>query len=153
MIALEVQFQIALEVMLAMLLAGLIGMDRERKHRDAGLRTHMLIGMGACLFTGLSLNAFPGSDPARVASQILPGLGFLGAGTILKYGNTVQGLTTAASIWATAAIGMAVGVGAWFLAVSATVLIWFVLVIVKRIKQHVDPATHGPEAVSPPPAP
>lgn len=135
---LEDQFITALQLILAAVLAMLIGVDRERKHLDAGLRTHMLIGLGSCLFTSLSIHAFGHGDPGRVASQILPGLGFLGAGAILKYGTRVQGLTTAASIWTTAALGMAVGVGAWFLAICATLLIWTILAVVKRMKSYLD---------------
>ena len=105
-------------------------------------------GMGACLFTVLSYAAFPGGDPSRVASQILPGIGFLGAGTILKGRRNIHGLTTAASIWITAAVGMAVGVGAWFLALCGTLLIWFVLVILRRIERskrnRVDPPNTAP---------
>ncbi len=137
--SLELQFTTALQLILAAYLSAIIGMDRERKAHDAGLRTHMLVGVGACLFTVLSYLAFPGADPARIASQILPGIGFLGAGTILKYGRNVKGLTTAASIWITAAVGMAVGVGAWFLALCATLLIWFVLVMLRHVeRQHFE---------------
>ncbi len=121
--------------MLAALLGGIIGLDRERKQHEAGLRTHILVATGACLFTVLSQLAFPGSDPARVASQIIPGIGFLGAGTILKFQREIHGLTTAASIWITASVGMAVGAGVWFLAVCGTLLIWFVLVIIRRFEQ------------------
>ncbi|MEP7292382.1 MAG: MgtC/SapB family protein [Chloroflexota bacterium] len=131
---LEQQFVAVLQLALAAFLGGMIGLDRERKQRDAGLRTHILVGTGACLFTVLSMLAFPGGDPGRVASQILPGIGFLGAGTILKHGRSVHGLTTAASIWITAAIGMAVGTGAWFLALCGTLLIWFVLAVIRRIE-------------------
>ncbi len=133
-VSLEDQLTIALQVILAGILSGLIGMDRERRGHDAGLRTHMLVGMGSCLFTGLSVLAFPGGDPGRVASQILPGLGFLGAGAILKQGANIQGLTTAASMWVTAAVGMGIGTGAWFAAICATLIIWFTLVIVQRMK-------------------
>jgi putative Mg2+ transporter-C (MgtC) family protein len=133
-ISLEQQFVIALQLLLAALLSIVIGWERERKHREAGLRTHMLIGMGACLFTALSLNGFPGGDPARVAAQIVSGMGFLGAGAILKEGANIQGLTTAASMWVTAAVGMAVASGAWFLAICASLLIWFILVVVQRLK-------------------
>ncbi|MFN8565542.1 MAG: MgtC/SapB family protein [Anaerolineae bacterium] len=132
--------------MLAALLGGIIGLDRERKQRDAGLRTHILVGTGACLFTVLSMLAFPGGDPGRVASQILPGIGFLGAGTVLKYGRNIHGLTTTASVWITAAVGMAVGAGAWFLAICGTLLIWFVLAILRRFeddKLRQDAAQHG----------
>jgi putative Mg2+ transporter-C (MgtC) family protein len=94
----------------------------------------MLVGLGACLFTMLSVHAFPGSDPARIAAQVVTGIGFLGAGTILQRKGDVHHLTTAASIWATAAVGMAVGTGAWFLAVFSTVLIWVVLRVVRRLR-------------------
>ncbi|MCC6803755.1 MAG: MgtC/SapB family protein [Anaerolineae bacterium] len=136
---LEDQFITVSELFLAALLGGLIGLDRERKQRDAGLRTHILVGIGACLFTALSMLAFPGGDPGRVASQILPGIGFLGAGTVLKYGRNIHGLTTAASIWITAAVGMAVGTGAWFLAICGTLLIWFVLAILRRFESDKPP--------------
>lgn len=133
-ISLETQFVIALQVILAAVLSMVVGWDREQKRREAGLRTHMLIGLGSCLFTALSIHAFPGGDPGRVASQILPGLGFLGAGAILKEGANVQGLTTAASLWVTAAMGMAVGTGAWFLAICISLMVWFVLAVVQRLK-------------------
>jgi putative Mg2+ transporter-C (MgtC) family protein len=138
MIAIETQLIIVLQLLLAGILSGLIGMDRERRHHDAGLRTHMLVGIGSCLFTSLSIYAFPGSDPGRVASQILPGIGFLGAGTILKRGSMVQGLTTATSVWLTAALGMAVGTGTWFAAICATLIVWFTLAIMQRFKPEVN---------------
>lgn len=111
-----------------------IGLERERRQRPAGLRTHMLVGLGACLFTLLSIYAFPESDSARIAAQIVTGIGFLGAGTIIQHKRNVHDLTTAASIWATAAVGMAVGTGAWFLSLSATVLIWVILAIIRRFE-------------------
>jgi putative Mg2+ transporter-C (MgtC) family protein len=131
---LEQQFVAVFQLMLAALLGGLIGLDRERRQHDAGLRTHILVCTGACLFTVLSVMAFSSGDPSRVASQILPGIGFLGAGTILKYGRNIHGLTTATSIWITAAVGMAVGAGAWFLALCGTLMIWFVLSILHRLE-------------------
>jgi putative Mg2+ transporter-C (MgtC) family protein len=91
----------------------------------------MLVGLGSCVFTLLSFHAFPDSDPARVAAQVVTGIGFLGAGTILQRKGDVRHLTTAASIWATAAVGMAVGAGAWFLAITSTLIIWIVLRIVR----------------------
>lgn len=140
-ISLEDQFVIALQLILAALLSVVVGWDREQKRREAGLRTHMLIAIGACLFTSLSILAFPGGDPGRVASQILPGLGFLGAGAILKEGANIQGLTTAASLWVTAAMGMAVGTGAWFLAICTSLLVWFVLAVVQRLKRDAQRVT------------
>ncbi len=121
-------------ILLAAILSMLIGLDRERRDHPAGLRTHMLVGVGACLFTILSSHAFHGGDPGRVASQILPGIGFLGAGAILKEKRHVRGLTTAASVWSTAAVGMAVGTGAWLIAVGVTVIIWFVLSVLHRFE-------------------
>lgn len=135
-IPIEQQFMIALQLILAGILCTIIGWERERSKQEAGLRTHILVGMGSCLFTSLSIWGFQGegSDPSRVASQILPGLGFLGAGAILKQGANIQGLTTAASMWVTAALGMAVGTGAWFVAICATLLVWFVLHVLQRMK-------------------
>ena len=102
-------------------IGGLMGLEREWRGRDAGLRTNMLIAMGACLFTVISLNGFPleGSsarDTARVAAQVVTGVGFLGAGAFIHAGGQTKGMTTAATIWMVAAIGMAVGVQAYVLA-------------------------------------
>jgi putative Mg2+ transporter-C (MgtC) family protein len=142
---LQAQALILAQVFLAGILGMVIGFDRERRHREAGLRTMTLIAMGSCLFTALSLQAFPGADSARVASQIIPGMGFLGAGAIIKDGRSVQGLTTAATMWITAAMGMAVGTGNWFVGVGITVIIWFVLVVLQRFKAKV-PTTPVDEA-------
>ena len=114
------------QVLLAVILGGILGFQRERWGKFAGPRTYALVTAGATLFTLLSLTAF-GDDIARVASQIVVGIGFLGAGTILHKTKRVEGLTTAAGLWMTAAIGMAVGVRYYVLAVGATVLILFVL--------------------------
>lgn len=132
--SLELQLQVSLDLLLAALLSMVVGLDRERHQSPAGLRTHMMVGLGACLFTLLSVHAFPGSDAARVAAQIVTGVGFLGAGTIIQSKKGVHQLTTAASIWATAAVGMAVGAGAWFLAISATLVIWIVLAVIRRFE-------------------
>lgn len=139
------QLAAALLLVLAAFLGALIGLDRERREHEAGLRTHMLVCVGSCLFTVLSVHAFPGGDPSRIASQILPGIGFLGAGTILKYGRSIHGLTTATSIWVTAAVGMAVGGGEWLLATCATLLVWFVLSILHSVerRQHRRPRANG----------
>ncbi len=137
--SLSLQAEAVFFLILAALLSMIIGMDRERRNRPAGLRTHMLVGIGACLFTLLSIHAFPGSDSGRVAAQIVVGIGFLGAGTIIQHKKNVRDLTTAASIWVTAAMGMAVGTGAWFLALSATVIIWIVLAFIRRFSK--DEAT------------
>jgi putative Mg2+ transporter-C (MgtC) family protein len=136
-VALETQVEVTVELLIAAFLSMIIGLDRERLERPAGVRTHMLVGVGACLFTILSLYAFPGDDTSRVASNIVVGIGFLGAGTIIKSERNVHDLTTAASIWATAAVGMAAGVGAWFLALAATVLIWVILAVIRRFSKGV----------------
>ena len=128
------QAVVILQLFLAAFFATLIGWDREHRRQPAGLRTHILVAVGSCLFTALSIYAFPG-DTSRVAAQVVAGIGFLGAGTIIQRDGQPHHLTTAASIWATAAVGMAVGVGAWFLALGATLIIWGVLVIVRSFSK------------------
>ena len=125
------------------ILAGLIGWERERGGRAAGIRTHMLIAFGVILFSEVS-KVFPGSEPNRIASMIVSGIGFLGAGTILRVGPEVKGLTTAASIWAVAAIGIAISTGGAFMLVAcaATVLTLVTLGLVTRIERRLVPGTH-----------
>lgn len=141
--SLFIQAQIIVELLLAAFLSTLIGIDRESRNQPAGLRTHMLVGVGSCLFTSLSIYAFS-SDTARVAAQIVTGIGFLGAGTIIQRQGHPHHLTTAASIWATAAVGMAVGAGAWFLALGATLIIWLVLVVVRWFTKTEKSAPESP---------
>lgn len=124
---LEQQAMAILQVVIAALLSMLIGMERESAGKPAGLRTHMLTGIGACLFTILSLYAFGTNDTTRIASNIVTGVGFLGAGVIIQRHGDVHDLTTAASIWSTAAVGMAVGSGAWLLALGTALIVWIVL--------------------------
>jgi putative Mg2+ transporter-C (MgtC) family protein len=116
--------ELMLRILMAFLLGGLIGYERETTQRPAGLRTHMLVAAGSAAFTIVSIYAFVGQgtvrDPARVAAQIVAGVGFLGAGTIWRTSSTVRGLTTAASIWLVAAVGMLVGTGLYVLAVFTT---------------------------------
>lgn len=119
-------------IIVAGFLGMIIGLDRERAERPAGLRTHILISIGACLFTILSRLAFNAGDLGRVAAAVVQGVGFLGAGAVLVRRGTVRGLTTAAGIWTTAAIGMTVGIGAWLLALATTLLVWFVLAMLRR---------------------
>lgn len=128
------QAVIIIELLFAAFLATIIGWDREHRGQPAGLRTHILVAIGSCLFTGLSIHAFQG-DTGRVAAQIIVGIGFIGAGTIIRQGGQPHHLTTAASIWATAAVGMAVGVGAWLLALGATLIIWCILVVVRQFSK------------------
>lgn len=136
---LELQLETAVRLLVAALLSMLIGLDRERRQltthvHTAGLRTHMLVGIGACLLTILSFYAFPGNSTATIAANIVTGIGFLGAGTIIRRRDSVSDLTTAASIWSTAAVGIASGVGAWLLATVATLIIWFVLAIMRHFE-------------------
>jgi len=120
---------IVLRLLLAVACGGLIGMERERGDRPAGFRTYILVSLGAALFTVMSLIAFEGADTARVAAQIVVGIGFLGAGVIVVYGGThVVGITTAATMWATAAVGMAAGAGYAATAAYCTGIILLVLV-------------------------
>jgi putative Mg2+ transporter-C (MgtC) family protein len=119
--------ELMLRVLLAFLLGGVLGFERERTGRPAGLRTHMLVCAGSVCFTIVGVQGFQTPegmmrDPARVAAQVVAGVGFLGAGTIFRTPSTVRGLTTAASIWLVAAIGMLVGAGMYLLALFTTLL-------------------------------
>lgn len=115
-----------IKFVLVVILAGIIGYERERIHRPAGLRTHIIVGIGALIFSLLSVKLFP-DDPARVISNIVTGIGFLGAGTIFREKDVVKGLTTAASLWATAAVGVALALGEYTLAVFGSLVIFLVL--------------------------
>ena len=109
---------------LAAVLGGAIGAERELNDQPAGLRTHMLLTIGACLFTLISAYGFGrGTDPSRIAAQIVTGIGFLGGGAIVRHGLTVKGVTTAASIWATASVGVAIGAGSYVLGTGGAVLV------------------------------
>jgi putative Mg2+ transporter-C (MgtC) family protein len=117
-----------LRLILAVLLGGLIGLERELKRKPAGLRTNMFICFGAAMFTLLSLRlAGPESDPTRIAAQIIPGIGFIGAGAILHARGSVSGLTTAATIFVVASVGMAAGGGQYLAAIFATMIILLAL--------------------------
>ena len=123
-------------LLLAAVLGGAIGAERELNDQAAGLRTHMLLTIGACLFTVISAYGFRrgvGTDPSRLAAQIVTGIGFLGGGAIVRHGLTVKGLTTAASIWATASVGVAVGAGDYVLGVGGAALVVGTLVGLRRV--------------------
>lgn len=106
-------------------LSGLVGFERQLNKRDAGLRTHIMVGMGAALFT--IVGAELGMDRTRMAAQVVSGIGFIGAGTIFRAGDSIKGLTTAAGLWTVAAIGVAAGFGMIGLATTATLVALFVL--------------------------
>ncbi len=132
-------------LLLAALLGGLIGVEREVHGRPAGFRTHLLVTLGACLmmvvseyfvikYAGLNSDSVLRIDPARVAAQIVTGIGFLGAGAIIKDGHGIRGLTTAACLWVSAGIGMAVGAGFYSAALLVTVIALFSLIFLKRFE-------------------
>lgn len=123
----NLELELVVRLILGFVLSGLVGLEREVSLKPAGLRTHILVGLGSTLFTVLSLQAFPGSDPSRVAASIVVGIGFLGAGTIIKTKEKVIGLTTAATLWIVASIGVATGAGFYLLAIIATILAFSVL--------------------------
>lgn len=140
---LETYGSMAGKVALAALLGGLIGVEREYRGREAGLRTNMLIAVASCLFTLLGLEAFPVGegfvrDPARIAAQIVSGVGFLGAGALLQDRNKVRGLTTAATIWLVSAVGMAAGAGAYVSAIFTTFLALLVLVLLAPLSKRLE---------------
>lgn len=120
-----------MSIVIAALLGGSIGLEREYRSKEAGFRTHFLVGLGSGLFMVLSLYGFDDfvgiqgiqRDPSRIAAQVVSGIGFIGAGTIIFRRNVVKGLTTAAGLWVTSAIGMTAGAGMFALAVVATILV------------------------------
>lgn len=126
-------WEVALRLAVAAALTGAVGLERELRERAAGLRTHMLVGVGSALFTIVSAYAWgdfvfdrtQGTtfDPTRIAAQIVTGIGFLGAGAIIRQGLSIRGLTTAAGLWVAAAIGMAVGAGYWGAALIGTAVV------------------------------
>ncbi|MFW6079897.1 MAG: MgtC/SapB family protein [Gemmatimonadota bacterium] len=137
------RLDLLLRLLLAAVLGGAIGLEREASGKPAGFRTNLLICVGAALLTDLSVlisrMADPletNADPARIAAQIVSGIGFLGAGTIIQARGSVIGLTTAATLWVVAAIGMAVGGGAYIEAIGTTVLVIIALILLGRVEEH-----------------
>jgi putative Mg2+ transporter-C (MgtC) family protein len=141
---LETEINLALRLAVGLALGAVIGFEREFHRQPAGFRTHSLVALGAALFTIVGAYAFdgPGADPTRIAAQVVSGIGFIGAGTILQYRGHIRGLTTAASLWSVAAIGMAAGAGLILLSVVGTVLILIILSILNRVeglaRRHLD---------------
>ena len=134
-LSLGTQAELALRLTVGLVLGAIIGFERELHRQPAGFRTHSLVSLGSALFTIVSAYAFSGegADPTRIAAQIVSGIGFIGAGTILQYRGNIRGLTTAASLWSVAAVGMAAGAGLYVMAVIATALILIVLSILDRV--------------------
>ncbi len=128
--------ELVLRLVIAAGLGGAIGFEREINNRPAGLRTHILVCLGSCLIMILSTEAFGDSgDPARLAAQVVSGIGFLGAGTILRDGLNIRGLTTAATLWVSAGVGLATGVGYYIAAVTTAALVLFFLVFLRLIER------------------
>lgn len=142
-----------LRLLLVLVLAGAVGVERELREQEAGLRTHMLVGVGAALFVMAGNFAWSGLDfgnrtgivldPSRVVAYVVTGVGFLGAGAILKSGGGIRGLTTAASLWVVAAIGVVVGAGEYALGIFATLVVLMSLWPVKRIARYLGIRRHG----------
>lgn len=132
-------FELAGKLSLAALLGGLVGLEREMHSQPAGLRTHMIVAMGSCLIMMTSI--YMGvlnpahSDPARISAQVVAGIGFLGAGAIMRSGLSVRGLTTAACLWTVAAVGLAVGCGFWRAATLTTVLTLGITAVLQRFER------------------
>lgn len=130
--------QITVRLLVALVLGGFVGLERETHGRPAGFRTHILVALGSSLMMIVSAYGFQDMninfDPGRIAAQVISGIGFLGAGTILREGANIRGLTTAASLWSVAGIGLAVGIGLYLPAIIATLLIVLTLFYLNRIE-------------------
>jgi len=135
-----VEWEMAIRLLLSCVLGGLIGYEREAHRKSAGLRTHILVSIGSCLIMILSIKIYASvqgltnADPTRMAAQVVSGIGFLGAGSILKDGPTIKGLTTAASLWVVSGVGLAVGSGYYMGALMTTGLVFLTLTILSRLE-------------------
>ncbi|HJS74530.1 MAG TPA: MgtC/SapB family protein [Vicinamibacteria bacterium] len=142
--SLELQAELLSRLVIAAVLGAVLGYERARGGKPVGARTQGLVSLGAALFTLVSVHGFDGADPSRVGAQIVTGIGFLAAGLILQQRRRVRGLTTAASLWVTAAIGMAVGVGWIALSIAATALVFLLLRFGPRPRRRAQaPQTDG----------
>ena len=141
--------QVVMRLVVSVLLSSLIGFERELRGRAAGLRTHILVGLSSCLLMLISISVTQNfgegnvCDPGRIAAGVVTGIGFLCAGTIIRFGASVKGLTTAASLWAVAALGLAVGIGFYTAACTATALILITLLILTRIEVKISKTKKG----------
>ena len=131
----------AIRLILSIVLGGIVGYERQASNKAAGLRTHVLVCMGSCMIMILSVNVYytvegqTNADPARLAAQVIPGVGFLGAGTILREGFSIKGLTTAASLWATACMGLCAGAGFYAAALTCAAAVFITLTIFEVLQQ------------------
>lgn len=136
----EIGVDFIVKVLFSMFFGALIGIEREVTNKFAGLRTHILVSLGACIFTILSIHGFPvdtdryNADPARIAAQVVTGIGFIGGGTVLRMGNNIYGITTAATLWLAASVGMACGAGFYLLGALCSLLAVFTLVVIRFLE-------------------
>jgi len=142
------EYEIILRLGIAAVLGAVVGYERERHNQPAGLRTHMILVVGSALAMTLSINLamqfrpdVPNGDPARLAAQVLSGIGFLGAGAILRLGTNVRGLTTATSLWSMAVVGLSVGAGYYLVALAATALLILALSALDVVEKHLIHST------------
>lgn len=141
-----IQLEYLLRIVIASVLGLVIGSERKRQNKSAGIRTHAIVALGSALIMVVSKYGFsdvPDYDAARVAAQVVSGIGFLGAGVIFVRNNLVSGLTTAAGLWATGGVGLAMGAGMYVVAISATILIMAVQFIMHKIAYFADVASGG----------
>ena len=138
-------------LLLALVLGGIIGYERERAHKFAGLRTHILVCLGSALLSMLALYGFTqlsgnsGDIASRIIANVIVGIGFIGGGTILRHESTIIGATTAASLWVVAGVGISVGVGFIFAAVAVTLISYVVLALFWKIEQNMAGSNHKDE--------
>lgn len=122
---------ISLRLIAAVIFSGIIGVEREIHGSNAGLRTHILVGLGSALAMIVSMYGFDEGDPARLAAQVIPGIGFIGAGTIMRHGESIKGLTTAATLWMSAMVGLAAGNGYYLGGLIVTILSILILIFLR----------------------
>ena len=149
----DLSIELVLRLLLASLLGGMIGLEREIHGRPAGFRTHLLVSLGSCLFCITSIEFYRifgnfsgigaiGVDPGRIAAQVVTGIGFLGAGAIIRDKASVRGLTTAACLWVAAALGIACGIGLFYLAICVTVVALVNLLLLKQVEKRLRKDTY-----------
>jgi putative Mg2+ transporter-C (MgtC) family protein len=149
----ELNMALVLRLLLASLLGGIIGLEREIHGRPAGFRTHLLVSLGSCLFVISSVEFYRlfgnfsggqpvGVDPGRVAAQVVTGIGFLGAGAIIREKASIRGLTTAACLWVAAALGLTCGIGLFYLAISVTLMALASLLLLKELESRLPKDTY-----------
>ena len=138
----QAQLETLIPVVVAVVLSGIIGLDREWRESPAGIRTHMMVGMGAALVMAMASALYDANSAARLAANVITGIGFLGAGVIVRRGTEVHELTTAASLWFVAIVGLTSGAGLYVLAGGATLLGWVVLAVLRWLTKRRDRRKH-----------